>query len=70
MARCEPASAATVGRNEIFVAPSPWSMTTGGPDPASVIEIGPAAVATCDRRSPLPVVPAVAARKPIPRCRS
>ena len=38
MTRNSPASAATVGRNDPFVPPSPWRARTTGPLPASTVE--------------------------------
>ncbi len=69
--RWRAASAPTVGRNETFVAPRPWSSTTGGPAPACMVEIVPICVGTSMKRSvSASARPAVAARNPMPRCRS
>jgi hypothetical protein len=64
------ASAASVGRNSIFVAPSPCSMTIGSPLPALIVATRPAFVLTVSKRSEASSgAPFVAARKPTPRWR-
>src|SRR3954468_3309550 len=71
MTRNWSASAARVGRKEPLVPPSPWTARTGGPWPASIVEILWCRVATVRNRSrPSCAAPLVAARKPTPRCRS
>src|SRR3954468_12343609 len=68
--RYRSASAATVGRNEAFVPPSPWSITTGKPSPARATAISPSEVRTRAISSrPGSVMPEVAARETAPRGR-